>query len=125
MTSDAIEFGPCIGISRWRTSVLPRHRDRIHNWAPVHLPGTIPPMSSATHSYYDWQLSTLLLAYDAVEPLDRDDAAALTARQQKVEMELHDLAQAVLPADYLANPGRDFPPAVVIEMTRATLRRAA
>jgi hypothetical protein len=82
-------------------------------------------MPSATHSYYDWQLSTLLLAYDAVEPLDRDDVAGLTARQQRVEVELHDLAHAVLPAEYLANPTADFPPAVVIEMTRATLRRAA
>jgi hypothetical protein len=82
-------------------------------------------MPSATHSYYDWQLSTLLLAYDAVDPLDRDDLAGLEARQRRVELELHDLAHAILPPDYLANPGRDFAPAVVIEMTRATLRRAA
>lgn len=82
-------------------------------------------MTSATHSYYDWQLSTLLLAYDAVEPLARDDAAALAERQQQVETELHDLAHAVLPPDYLANPQREFPPDVVIAMTRATLRRAA
>ena len=34
------------------------------------------PMSETTHSYYDWQVSTLLLAYDAVEPLGRDDEAA-------------------------------------------------
>lgn len=82
-------------------------------------------MSSPTHSYYDWQVSTLLLAYDAVDPLDRDDLAGLDARQQKVELELHAMAQAVLPADYLANPQKDFPPEVVIAMTRATLRRAA
>jgi hypothetical protein len=82
-------------------------------------------MSSPTHSYYDWQLSTLLLAYDAVDPIARDDHAALTARQQRAELELHDLARAILPADYLANPTADFPPAVVVDMTRATLRRAA
>jgi hypothetical protein len=82
-------------------------------------------MSSATHSYYDWQLSTLLLAYDAVEPLDREDIAGLEARQRRVEQELHDLAHAILPPEYLTNPGRDFPPAVVIAMTRATLARAA
>jgi len=82
-------------------------------------------MSSATHSYYDWQVSTLLLAYDVVDPIARTDEARLVARQQEVEMELHRMAHAILPADYLENPGRDFPPEVVMEMTRATLRRAA
>ncbi len=82
-------------------------------------------MSSATHSYYDWQVSTLLLAYDAVEPLARDDVRSLAARHEKVEHELHDIAHAVLPPDYLADPEREFPPEVVIAMTRATLRRAA
>ena len=28
-------------------------------------------MAEGTHSYYDWQVSTLMLAYDTVEPLDR------------------------------------------------------
>ena len=41
-------------------------------------------MSQATHSYYDWQVSTLMLAYDAVEPLGRYDESALAARQQRV-----------------------------------------
>ena len=83
------------------------------------------PMSSATHSYYDWQVSTLLLAYDAVEPLARDNVKALAKRQERVEHELHDIAHAILPPDYLENPQREFPPEVVIAMTRATLRRAA
>jgi hypothetical protein len=82
-------------------------------------------MSQATHSYYDWQVSTLLLAYDAVEPLRRDDVEALAARQQKVELELHDMAHAILPEDYRNNPQRDFPPEVVVAFTKATLRRAA
>jgi hypothetical protein len=82
-------------------------------------------MSSATHSYYDWQVSTLLLAYDTVDPIARDDVESLAGRQQQVELELHDLAHSILPKDYLENPGRDFPPEVVIDMTRATIRRAA
>ena len=82
-------------------------------------------MSSETHSYYDWQVSTLLLAYDAVDPISRDDVEALAKRQQEVEMELHKMAHEILPRDYLENPQRDFPPEVVIAMTRATLRRAA
>ena len=82
-------------------------------------------MSSSTHSYYDWQVSTLLLAYDAVDPLRRDDTAGLTQRQQAVEMELHQMAHAILPRDYLENPQTDFPPEIVVQMTRATLERAA
>jgi hypothetical protein len=84
-----------------------------------------PTMSQATHSYYDWQVSTLLLAYDAVDPIARDDVESLARRQQQVELELHDMAHAILPKDYLDNPGRDFPPDVVNRLTRATLRRAA
>jgi hypothetical protein len=82
-------------------------------------------MSSPTHSYYDWQVSTLLLAYDAVDPLRRDDVEGLGKRQQAVELELHHLAHAILPADYLENPQTDFPAEIVMQMTRATLRRAA
>jgi hypothetical protein len=82
-------------------------------------------MSSSTHSYYDWQVSTLLLAYDAVDPLRRDDVESLAKRQQAVELELHHLAHAILPPTYLENPQTDFPAEVVMQMTRATLRRAA
>ena len=82
-------------------------------------------MSSSTHSYYDWQVSTLMLAYDFAEPIARTDDERLARRQQDVEMELHRIAHAVLPQAYRENPQLDFPPEVVMAMTRATLRRAA
>ena len=82
-------------------------------------------MSSPTHSYYDWQVSTLLLAYDAIDPLDRDDVESLAKRQQQVEGELHNMAHAILPQTYLENPQSDFPPDLIIQLTKATLRRAA
>lgn len=82
-------------------------------------------MSSETHSYYDWQVSTLLLAYDAVEPLSRNDDDALARRQQSVERELYELVQAALPKSYLDNPQTEFPPEMVILLTKATLQRAA
>jgi hypothetical protein len=81
-------------------------------------------MSDNTHSYYDWQVSTLMLAYDAVEPLDRHDEPALAARQQRVEEELHRMAHDILPEDYRRNPQREFPPEIVVMLTKATLRRA-
>ena len=82
-------------------------------------------MSEATHSYYDWQVSTLMLAYDAVEPLGRHDESALARRQQQVEEELHQMVHEVLPEDYRRDPQREFPPEVVVMLTRATIRRAA
>ena len=82
-------------------------------------------MSQGTHSYYDWQVSTLLLAYDTVDPISREDVEALGKRQHDVELELHQMAHATLPAEYLNNPMRDFPAELVVALTRATLRRAA
>ena len=82
-------------------------------------------MSSGTHSYLDWQISTLMLAYDAVEPLARDDDKGLEARELSVQRELHQLAHAVLPQSYKDNPSDDFPSDVVTLLTRATIARAA
>ena len=79
---------------------------------------------AGTHSYYDWQVSTLMLAYDVLEPADRDDAATLAARQQRAEHEVREIAMGVIPESYKQNPEADFPPQLVVAMTRATLRRA-
>ena len=80
---------------------------------------------SGSHSYYDWQVSTLMLAHDAVEPIGRDDLAAQQERQQAVELEVRDLALSVIPKAYQTEEARELPPEVVVRMTRATLRRAA
>jgi hypothetical protein len=82
-------------------------------------------MSEGTHSYYDWQVSTLMLAYDVAEPIQRDDDARLEQRQRGVETELHEMVHRVLPKDYLENPQREFPPEVVTLLTKATIARAA
>ena len=81
--------------------------------------------SGGTHSYYDWQVSTLLLAYDVNEPLPREDVAGLQKRQQHCELEVREIAIKVIPPDFQRDPVRELPPDVVIGMTRATLRRAA
>lgn len=80
--------------------------------------------SAGTHSYYDWQLSTLLLAYDAIEPLPRSDVAGLQKRQQHCEREVRELALSVIPPDYQRDVSRELSPEIVIAMTRATLLRA-
>lgn len=82
-------------------------------------------MSSSTHGYYEWQLSTLMLAYDVVTPLSREDDEAQAKRQQACEQELYDMVQAVLPKSYLENPQAEFPPEMVALLTRATIQRAS
>jgi len=78
----------------------------------------------STHSYYDWQVSTLMLAYDVHEPLSRNDIPALAAREEAVQHELHAMVHAVLPKAYLDNPEDDFPADMVQLLTRATLKRS-
>lgn len=80
--------------------------------------------SHGTHSYFDWQVSTLMLAYDVADPISRTDDKRHGERQQQVEQEIHDIAQATIPEAYKRNPSLDFPPAVVMLLTRATLKRA-
>ncbi len=82
-------------------------------------------MSQQTHSYYEWQVSTLMLAYDVVDPLPRDADKKITARQVKVEEEVRDLAHKAIPPTYRDNPQMEFPPAIVMMLTKATIRRAS
>ena len=82
-------------------------------------------MAEGTHSYLDWQISTLMLAYDVAQPISRDDEKALAEREQAVQRELFALAQAILPKSYLENPQADFPPEIVVMLTRGTVARAA
>lgn len=84
-----------------------------------------PAATSGTHSYYDWQLSTLLLAYDAADPLPRSDSEGLARRQQHCEREVREIALSVIPPDFQRDPTRQIPPHVAVEITRATVRRAA
>ncbi|MEL7239663.1 MAG: hypothetical protein AAGK78_12450 [Planctomycetota bacterium] len=81
--------------------------------------------SEGTHSYYDWQISTLMLAYDAIDPLPRDDNESIAKREEQVQREVRDLAMAVIPPDYQRDESREFPPELVVQMTRATLKRAS
>ncbi len=89
-----------------------------------------PTMSSSstahgTHSYYDWQVSTLMLAYDVSDPIPRSEDKRIADRQEAVAREIHDMAHVTIPQAYRDNPEMEFPPAVVTLLTKATLRRAA
>ena len=81
--------------------------------------------AEGSHGYWDWQVSTLMLAHDTVDPIGRDDLAAQQKRQEAVEREVRDVALSVIPPDYQSDEAKELTPEIVIRMTRATLKRAA
>jgi hypothetical protein len=80
--------------------------------------------SAQAMGYYDWQVQTLMLAHDLNKPIRTGDAAAAEKRRNEVELELRELVLEILPPQYKDNPGMDFTPAVLMLITRATLKRA-
>jgi len=75
--------------------------------------------------YFEWQVTTLLLARDLAEPVGRGDAEAIEARRRAAEAEVSELTLAVVPDVYKNDPSLDWPPEVMMAITRATLKRAA
>lgn len=75
--------------------------------------------------YYEWQVTTLMLAYDLAEPLQRDNQAAAEQRREKVRDEVRDMVMNLLPQQYKDDPELDWPPDLMMRITRATLQRAA
>ena len=75
--------------------------------------------------YYEWQITTLLLAYDLAEPIARGDDDTAEQRRRQVEGEVSELTLDQLPQRYKDNPELDWPRDVMMAITRATLTRAA
>ncbi len=73
--------------------------------------------------YFDWQVTTLLLAYDLVDPIPGDKPELAQDRRMKTEQEVRDLSLAVVPDKYKADPTLDWPPDVMMAITRATFNR--
>jgi len=75
--------------------------------------------------YYEWQVTTLLLAYDLAKPVARGDDETAQARRAQVEGEVSELTLNQLPQRYKDNPELDWPAEVMMTITRATLQRAS
>jgi hypothetical protein len=73
--------------------------------------------------YFDWQVTTLLLAYDLVHPIAGDDVQAIEQRRVETEQEVREFTLAVVPDEYLNDPSLDWPPQVMMAITRATFDR--
>lgn len=80
---------------------------------------------SAMQGYFDWQVTTLMLAYDLVEPIKPTDPEAGQARRAAIENEVRELSLAVIPDLFKSDPTLDWPPEVMMDITRATLLRSA
>ncbi len=73
--------------------------------------------------YFDWQVTTLLLAYDLVDPISGDDPKAIEQRRTETEQEVREFSLTVVPEMYLNDPTLDWPPEVMMAITRATFDR--
>lgn len=88
-----------------------------------HQPGA-GDNESPLQNYYEWQVSTLMLAYDLADPITPGDDQRLEARRQAIAEEVGQMVRDLLPPEYLENPEKDFPPELMMQITRATLQRA-
>jgi hypothetical protein len=75
--------------------------------------------------YYDWQVTTLMLAYDLNDPIDAREPGAGERRRFSIEEEVRSLTLALVPDVYQSDPSLDWPPELMMNITRATLKRAA
>jgi hypothetical protein len=80
--------------------------------------------SNPLQGYFEWQVTTLLLAYDLAEPIERGDDDTAQQRRSQVEGEVSELTLNQLPQRYRDNPELDWPRDVMMAITRATLNRA-
>lgn len=73
--------------------------------------------------YFEWQVTTLMLAYDLSDPIHDEKAA--NARRRRIELEVGELSRAALPKHLLEDEHAPWDPSVMPGITRATLQRAA
>ena len=75
--------------------------------------------------YFDWQVNTIMLARDVTEPLKGGDDAGHRRRRREVEEAVRAFTLSVVPEAYRNDPTLNWPPSVMIEITKATLYEAA
>jgi len=75
--------------------------------------------------YFDWQVTTLMLAHDLVNPIPGDDDEAHHQRRHQVEDEVRALTLGVLPEKYKHDASLQWSPELMMTITRATLKQAA
>lgn len=85
---------------------------------------TVKPEHNPLQGYFDWQVNTIMLAYDLADPLAQSDADSHHQRREAVEDEVRRFSLETIPQRYVADPDLDWPPEVMMALTRATFARA-
>jgi hypothetical protein len=75
--------------------------------------------------YFEWQVTTLMLAHDLREPLPSGDEEAHHQRRYAVEEEVRTLTLGVLPEEFKHDATIAWPPEIMMSITRETLKHAA
>ena len=75
--------------------------------------------------YFDWQVTTLMLAHDLSDPIAGDDEDAHHHRRHQVEDEVRTLTLGLLPEQYKHDATLAWPPELMMSITRMTLKQAA
>lgn len=75
--------------------------------------------------YFDWQVTTLMLARDLADPIPGGDEAVHHQRRNDVEDEVRVLTLGILPEQYKHNATLPWPPELMMSITQATLKHAA
>ena len=75
--------------------------------------------------YFDWQVTTLMLARDLADPIPGDDDQAHHDRRHEVEDQVRVLTLGVVPEQFKHDASLAWPPEVMMQITRATLKEAA
>ena len=81
-------------------------------------------IASPLQAYFDWQVTTIMLAHDLLDPLDGDEEAAET-RRRTVELEVSQLTLDIVPDIYKNDPELAWPSSLMRDITRATLEHAS
>ena len=81
--------------------------------------------ASPLQSYFDWQVTTIMLARDLLEPIAPGNETAAIARREQIEQEVRELTLAIVPQQYKEDPSLDWPAELMREITKLTIRRAA
>lgn len=84
-----------------------------------------PQTDNPLQGYYDWQVTTIMLARDLAEPLQPGNDKAHQQRRQAVEDEVKAFSLEIIPQRFLDDPSLPWPPDLMMRITRETLRRAA
>lgn len=82
--------------------------------------------TDAMQGYYDWQVTTLMLAYDLTDPIASAAGPDMGERRRRtVEEEVRRITLDLVPDLYKQDPSLDWPPELMMAITRTTLHRAA